>query len=35
MHLYFCSTVLLSATPSPERLLPYKAFQTIAQLFAS
>ena len=27
MHLYFCSTVLLFATPSPERLLPYKAFR--------
>lgn len=35
MHLYFCSTVLLSATPGSERLLPYNAFQTIAQLFIS
>lgn len=34
MHLYFCSTVLLFATPGSERQLPYKAFQTIAQLLA-
>ena len=26
MHLSFCSTVLLFATPDSERLLPYKAF---------
>lgn len=29
VQLFYCSTV----TPCPERLLPYKAFQTIAQLF--
>ena len=27
MHLSFCSTVLLFATPGSERLLPYKAFR--------
>ena len=31
---YICTTVLLFATPCPERLLPYKAFHTLAQLFA-
>ena len=29
---YICTTVLLFAMPCPERLLPYKAFHTIAQL---
>ena len=27
MHLSFCSTVLLSAMPGSERLLPYKALR--------
>ena len=29
-----CPTVHLSVTPGQERLLPYKAFETITQLFA-
>ena len=31
-HLFYCSTVTL--TLGQERLLPYKAFETITQLFA-
>ena len=34
MHLSYCPTVLLFATPFQESLLPYKAFHTLAQLFA-